>query len=295
MLNWLVIKTDSLFYRLLQAEPTLAFELAGLSVPDAGGYSFISQEVKQTAFRFDGIAEPPTDRPDAPRGYIEVQFQAEGGFYPRFFTEILLHLRQNPSPRPWLAVVIYPTQTIERLSPATAPFMNLPNLHRVYLDRLPLLERANPKLWLIALIVAEDANIAPIVRKVQAHHESQPADGIDWMELLETVLVYRLPAFTREEIQQMLNFNDVSLKQTRFYQDVFAEGLVEGKAEGRVEGKAEGRVEGEATLLLRLLERKFHLLPESARQRIAAADAETLLVWGERVLDAKSLDEVWGS
>ena len=297
------MKTDSLFYRLLQAEPTLAFELAGLSVPDAGGYSFISQEVKQTAFRFDGIAEPPTDRPDAPRGYIEVQFQAEGGFYPRFFTEILLHLRQNPSPRPWLAVVIYPTQTIERLSPATAPFMVLPNLHRVYLDRLPLLERANPKLWLIALIVAEDATIAPIVRKVQAHHESQPADGIDWMELLETVLVYRLPAFTREEIQQMLNFNDVSLKQTRFYQDVFAEGLVEGKAEGRVEGKAEGRVEGkaegrvegEATLLLRLLERKFHLLPESARQRIAAADAETLLVWGERVLDANSLDEVWGS
>ncbi|MEI6399296.1 MAG: DUF4351 domain-containing protein, partial [Pseudomonadota bacterium] len=141
----------------------------------------------------------------------------------------------------------------------------------------------------------EDANIAPIVRKVQAHHESQPSGGIDWMELLETVLVYRLPACTREEIQQMLNFNDVSLKQTRFYQDVFAEGLVEGKAEGRVEGKAEGRVEGEATLLLRLLERKFHLLPESARQRIAAADAETLLVWGERVLDAKSLDEVWGS
>ena len=237
-----------------------------------------------------GVSRHPSN-PDAPRGYIEVQFQAEGGFYPRFFTEILLHLRQNPSPRPWLAVVIYPTQTIERLSPATAPFMDLPNLHRVYLDRLPLLERANPKLWLIALIVAEDANIAPIVRKVQAHHESQPADGIDWMELLETVLVYRLPAFTREEIQQMLNFNDVSLKQTRFYQDVFAEGLVEGKAEG----KAEGRVEGEATLLLRLLERKFRLLPESARQRIAAADAETLLVWGERVLDANSLDEVWGS
>jgi len=42
------------------------------------------------------------------------------------------------------------------------------------------------------------------------------------------------------------------------------------------------------------LEGKFHPLPESARQRIAAADAETLLVWGERVLDANNLDEVWG-
>ena len=76
----------------------------------------------------------------------------------------------------------------------------------------------------------------------------------------------------------MLNFNDLSLKQTRFYQDVFGE----------------GRVEGEAALLLRLLERKFPPLPESARQRIATADAETLLVWGERVLDANNLDEVWG-
>ncbi len=26
----------------------------------------------------------------------------------------------------------------------------------------------------------------------------------------------------------------------------------------------------------------------------ANSDAETLLIWGERVLDAKSLDEVWG-
>ena len=84
----------------------------------------------------------------------------------------------------------------------------------------------------------------------------------------------------------MLNFNDVSLKQTRFYQDVFGE--------GRVEGRMEGRMEGEAALLLRQLERKFPPLPESARQRIATADAETLLVWGERVLDANSLDEVWG-
>ena len=284
------MKTDNLFYRLMQIEPTLAFELAGMTVPNAGGYNFISQEVKQTAFRFDGIAEPPADRPDAPRGYVEVQFQVNDGFYLRFFSEILLHLRQYPSSHPWHAVVIYPSQDAERESPATAPFMSLPNLHRVYLDRLPLLERANPKLWLIALIVAEDAHIAHIVGKIQAHHESRPADGIDWMELLETVLVYRLPTFTREEIQQMLNFNDVSLKQTRFYQDVFGEGRVEGRLEGRVEG----RMEGEAALLLRLLERKFPPLPDSARERIATADAETLLVWGERVLDANKLEEVWG-
>ena len=280
------MKTDSLFYRLLQVEPTLAFDLAGIAVPKQTGYSFISQEIKQTAFRLDGIAEPPADQPDAPRGYVEVQFQPDDDFYPRFFSEILLHLGQYPSLHPWQAVVIYPNSTVERHTPATASFLNLPNLHRVYLDRLPLLDSANPKLWLIALIVADAAKVAPIVQKVQAHREANPAEGIDWLELLETVLVYKLPTFTREEIQKMFGLNDVDLKTTRFYQDVFAE--------GRMEGRVEGRVEGEAAMLLRQLERKFHTLPESARQRIAAADAETLLVWGERVLDAKSLDEVWG-
>ncbi|MFM8332294.1 MAG: DUF2887 domain-containing protein [Candidatus Methylumidiphilus sp.] len=268
------MKTDSLFYRLLQAQPTLAFELAGVDAPDASRYGFISQEIKQTAFRLDGIAEPPADRPDAPRGYIEAQFQADAGFYLRFVGEILLHLKQYPCQNPWQAVVIYPTAATECLSPTTAPLLALPNLHRVYLDKLALLDSTNPKLWLIALIVAEQAAIPPIVRKVQAHQQTGPTDGIDWLDLLETILVYKLPKFSREEIQKMFNFTDVGLKETRFYQDVLTE--------------------GEATMLLRLLERKFRPLPETARQRIAAADAETLLIWGERLLDAKSLDEVWG-
>ncbi|MGH8474399.1 MAG: DUF4351 domain-containing protein [Methylococcales bacterium] len=79
----------------------------------------------------------------------------------------------------------------------------------------------------------------------------------------------------------MFGYNDIELKQTRFYQQAFGEGRVEG------------RVEGEASLLLRLLERRFGALPEAVRQRVAAADAETLLIWGERLLDARTLEEIW--
>jgi predicted transposase/invertase (TIGR01784 family) len=269
------MKTDTLFYRLMQAQPTLAFELAGLAVPAPEGYGFISQEIKQTAFRLDGIAEPPADSPEAPRGYIEVQFQPDMGFYPRFFGEILLHLEQYPTTQPWQAVVVYPSQAVERVSPATTPFMALPNLHRVYLDRLPLLDSSNPRFWLVALIIAKAETVTSIVGKIQARQRSQPDYSLDWPDLLETVLVYKLPNFTREEIQKMLEFANVSLKETRFYQDVLTE--------------------GEAAMLLRQLERKFRPLPESARQRVQAADAETLLIWGERVLDANSLDEVWGN
>lgn len=60
------------------------------------------------------------------------------------------------------------------------------------------------------------------------------------------------------------------------------------------QGRKQGVRQGEAALLARLLERKFGPLSAGARRRIDAADAETLLVWGERVLSAGSLAEVFG-
>lgn len=54
------------------------------------------------------------------------------------------------------------------------------------------------------------------------------------------------------------------------------------------------RVDGEAALLLRQLERRFGPLSADARHQVAEADAETLLVWGERLLEAKTLAEIWG-
>ena len=45
-------------------------------------------------------------------------------------------------------------------------------------------------------------------------------------------------------------------------------------------------------MLLRQIERKFGPPAESVRARIAAADADTLLLWSERILTADSLDAV---
>ena len=56
----------------------------------------------------------------------------------------------------------------------------------------------------------------------------------------------------------------------------------------------QGERRGEAALLARLLERKFGPLSTGTRRRIDGADAETLLTWGERVLSADSLAEVFG-
>jgi predicted transposase/invertase (TIGR01784 family) len=72
-----------------------------------------------------------------------------------------------------------------------------------------------------------------------------------------------------------------------------------GKEEGMVEGRAEGRAEGikeeRAATLIRLLTRKFGVLPAEHHQRIQRADAELLLTWSELILEAKTLDDVFQS
>jgi len=59
------------------------------------------------------------------------------------------------------------------------------------------------------------------------------------------------------------------------------------------EWEQKGRREGEATVLMRLLELKFGSLKPEDRARIDGADTERLVEWAERVLTARSLDEVF--
>lgn len=68
------MKTDSLFYRLFQAMPALALELAGLTVSERAAYQFRSEEIKQTAFRLDGVLMPTAEVREAPVVFVEVQY-----------------------------------------------------------------------------------------------------------------------------------------------------------------------------------------------------------------------------
>ena len=54
----------------------------------------------------------------------------------------------------------------------------------------------------------------------------------------------------------------------------------------------QGTQEGEARMLLRQLKRKFGEVPEPVERRIESADADTLLEWADRILTARSLEDV---
>jgi predicted transposase/invertase (TIGR01784 family) len=61
------------------------------------------------------------------------------------------------------------------------------------------------------------------------------------VDLVETILFYKLAKKTRGEIATMLGTN--SLKETRVYKDAFADGQEEGREEGREEIQRKGVAE----------------------------------------------------
>ena len=59
----------------------------------------------------------------------------------------------------------------------------------------------------------------------------------EYLELIETIIFYKLPSMSREEIAAMFGMSE--LKRTRVYQEALEEGRQEGKREGQLEAKLE--------------------------------------------------------
>jgi predicted transposase/invertase (TIGR01784 family) len=72
-----------------------------------------------------------------------------------------------------------------------------------------------------------------------------------------------------------------------------AKGKAEGKAEGLAEGLAKGIAKGEINILVRLLKKKFGIIPEKYLQRIEKADADTLLMWVDEAVDAQTITDIF--
>ncbi|MCZ8040501.1 MAG: Rpn family recombination-promoting nuclease/putative transposase, partial [Microcystis sp. LE17-20A] len=77
------------------------------------------------------------------------------------------------------------------------------------------------------------------------------------LQLIETILVYKLPLLNRREIETMFSLDE--LKQTQYFQDVREEARQEGRQEGREQGREEGREEGRLNKALEAVPRLLAL------------------------------------
>ena len=259
--------------------PKLALELLGLEYTSES-YRFGSEEIKQTTFRLDGLFTPVTGDEKQPLIFLEVQYQPDIHFYDRLFSEITLYLRLHKPAHTWLAFVLYPSRSTEKAaSIAFKPFMDLPQLRRIYLEDYKDSQGLSPTLELIRLIASQEQDTITLACKLAERRDELGPDGLD---LIETILVYKLPRLSREEIKAMLALNDIELKQTRFYQEI----AEEEHQLGRQEGQQEGRQQECITLVTRLLRRKFGIHPEldAALTQLHALPVEKLEDLAEAVM-----------
>ena len=75
--------------------------------------------------------------------------------------------------------------------------------------------------------------------------------------------------------------------------DMLEENIDKWRAKAVAEGMLLGKLEGGTTLLERQLMKRFGPISVSTHARLNAATEEQLLIWGERILDARSLAEVF--
>ena len=112
----------------------------------------------------------------------------------------------------------------------------------------------------------------------------QIEDQTTALEMLESLLCYYVQGTQRVDEQDAR----LLLQQTRTG-DPIMQTFIDRYIE---QGRQQGIEQGEANVLLCLITKKFGPPSESVRQRIAAADADTLLHWSERTLTADSLEAV---
>jgi predicted transposase/invertase (TIGR01784 family) len=272
------MRTDTIFYQLFLTFHSLLFELLGEPIENADDYQFISAEIKEKAFRFDGIFIP--NQKDKPIYFVEVQFQNKPDFYWEFIAEINLYLNQYKPVQDWKAIALFAQRRFEvkSLSIFQQELINNGRIIPIYLDEV---RSGSLGVGLIQLIIAQEAQTPILVQHLLQRARTEIADSSlarDIIDLLETVLVSKFAQLSREEIQAMFLLSDI--KQTRVYQ------------EAKQEGRQEGEQAGEVRLVLRLLSKRFGNIGDRRVEMINSLTLEQLDDLGDALLDFGNITDL---
>ena len=134
---------------------------------------------------------------------------------------------------------------------------------------------------------ASQASLLAVIDQLNVWLEQNP-------ELKRTFAIWIRVVILRQSKYPMALPKVQDLKELKMtLAERFDQWALEYKEEGEKAGIAKGIAQGEALLLQRLLARRFGPLPATVLERIAIASTTELETWGDRVLDAVSLDDVF--
>jgi predicted transposase/invertase (TIGR01784 family) len=289
------VKTDSIFYRLFQTFPDAFFELINRQSSESNAYEFSSVELKQTAFRIDGVFLPVPNVRQRPIYFLEVQFQKDSELYARFFSEIFLYLRLYAPTKAWRGVVVFARRSLEPTEiEAYRVLLESEQVTRLYLNELGDVAERSLGVGIIKLVVETKRRTPELVRQLLGKARSELTNQAiqqEVLDLIETIVLYKLPHLSRQELARMFTRDD--LRKTRYYQEVREElqqeiqqqVREEVREELQQEVREEVRQQEALELVRRLLVRRIGELNPQLRERMNQLSVEQLENLAEALLD----------
>src|SRR5438552_7783514 len=206
--------TDPIFYRLFATSPETFFLVLGM--PDdmaremAARYEYEAIEFKETAHRSDGVFRPK--EPGLPLYFLEVQFYHLPSVFADLLVKAYTYLKQHNPAQAHCGVVLFGSRALEppELTPYQ-PLLDAGLIRRFYLDEMPELANAPLGLCILYLLRQTEEQAPRTARDLVARARTEIEDAAlraDLVELIETVIIYKLARFSREEIQAMLHVNE---------------------------------------------------------------------------------------
>jgi predicted transposase/invertase (TIGR01784 family) len=302
------MRTDTLFYQLFQTFHGLLFELIDEPASNAEGYDFVSVEVKEKAFRFDGIFLAADV--EKPIYFVEVQFQKNPDFYWSFVGEIFLYLSQYKPLQDWKAVAVFADRNLDEGIPRQFHELFVSQRIRcVYLDTLRDRSDNSLEVGIVELIIADEAVTLDMARDLVRelrNREREATVSQKTVELVVDVLLNKFNNLSRKEIETMLTFDE--LKQSRLFQELAADYSREVRLEARLEGKKigekigekrgekrgeiKGKLQGKQESVLRVLKRRFKRVSAESRAKISRLPESKLDDLIDAIFDFKSVADL---
>lgn len=248
----------------------------------------------------DAVANLPTEFPDARDRRVDTLVRLADGR--------ILHLEWQSVPDAamprrmlwyWLVITeAHPGVPLEQVvvqvgkAPRLADRLDTDSLSFRYrvidsrdLDPAPLLDSPAVEDNILAILSGRDhltARIAAILARIARLEKRARRDALT--KLLALASARGFVHLVLEEVKVMPLHIDIS-------QDPY---LSELAHRNWAIGKAEGKAEGKALALIGLVERRFGALPPELRRRVLSAEPAAVDDWLNRILDADSLDALFG-